>query len=157
MNLRWKVVTWLTIQATELSGFVLLERNWRYEISDYQHMEVGSLGHKYYHLIASGQIEYKANLIKHDMKHIILGYDMTIKNELNIVAFLLGNKSANKISTIYLMTCLLLVPDYFLKLKKHYSRGKKAHRIRNYNLSDFVELNLKTIRKTLNISEYDAK
>ncbi|MFK8044682.1 MAG: hypothetical protein AB8B72_04255 [Crocinitomicaceae bacterium] len=154
MNRRWKIVTWLTIQATEISGFVLRERNWKYRVEDYKKMKVGSLGWKYHKLVLSGTIQFKANLIKHDMKHIILGYDMTIKNELNIVAFLLGNKSANKVSTLYLITCLLFVPEYFTKLRKHYKRGQIAHRIKDYNLSNFVEMDLKSIQKTLNIPEF---
>ncbi len=149
--MRWKFVTWLTIQATELSGLVLRERDWPYDLSDYGKMKKGSLGFKYYQCINSKKIEYKAKLIKHDMKHLILGYDMTIKDELNIVAFLLGNKSANKVSIFYLLICLLIVPEYIPKLTKHYKRGKAAQRLKNYNLSVFVEQDLIIIRDKLNI------
>lgn len=150
---RWKIVTWLTIKATEVSGIVLKERNWPYQIEDYQKMVKDSLGYQYHQCISTNKIEYKANLIKHDMKHLILGYDMTIRNELNIVAFLLGNKSANKVSLIYLMTCLVFVPEYIPKLKTHYKRGQNAKRLNDFNLSDFVEKELNGIRLTLEIDD----
>ena len=149
--IRWKIVTWLTIQATEISGLVLKERNWPFQPSDYSKMHKTSLGYHNHICISSQKIEYKANLIKHDMKHIILGYDMTIKNELNIVAFLIGNKSANKVSIFYLIVCLMFVPDYLPKLRKHYNRGKTAKRLKNYDLSIFVTQDLQETRNHLNI------
>lgn len=152
MNVRWKIVTWLTIQATEISGLVLKDRHWPYRLNEYKNMDRNSLGFKYHQCISSKKIEYKANLIKHDMKHIILGYDMTIKNELNIVAFLLGNKSANKVSKLYLIICLLFVPEYITKLKKHYNRGQIAKRFKDFDLSTFVIQDLRSIQNQLNIT-----
>lgn len=150
--MRWKIATWLTIQATELSGFFLSNRPWPYALTDYEHLPKNTLGYHYHTCIAEHQIEYKPNLIKHDMKHIILGYDMTIQNELNIVAFLIGNNSYNKFGVIYLIVCLLIVPEYSVKLIKHYKRGKAANRLKDYNIESFVETDLIKIRKLLNIN-----
>jgi ubiquinone biosynthesis protein Coq4 len=150
--MRWQLVTWLTIQATELSDILLKNRNWKYKLSDYQRMAKGTLGHTYWQYIHDNQIEYKPNLIKHDMKHIILGYEMKMPAELDIVAFLVGNKSYNKVAVVYLLVCLLIVPEYALKLKPHYQRGQQARCLRDFDLRDFVEKDLKTIRKHLNIT-----
>ena len=149
--MRWKLVTWLTIQATELSGFLLRNRAWRYDLSDYEKMPGNTLGGQYYLYLKRHQITFKANLVKHDMKHIILGYEMKMPGELDIVAFLIGNKSFNKTGVVYLFICLLIVPEYLPKLRYHYRRGKQAHCLRDYDLSQLVEVDLNTIRKNLNI------
>ncbi|MDX1350438.1 MAG: hypothetical protein R3279_09335 [Putridiphycobacter sp.] len=150
--MRWRLVTWLTIQATELSGYLLAERNWKYVLADYQTMPTNSVGRLYYNCIEAKTIEYKPNLVKHDMKHIILGYNMDIKNELNIIAFLIGNKSHNKVGLIYLLVCLCIVPEYIPKLRKHYQRGKQSKRLRDFEIDSFVEMNINDVRNTLNIS-----
>lgn len=149
--MRWKLVEWLTIQATELSGKVLKDRAWPYQLEDYQKMKQHTLGWHYNNLLENKVISYKANLVKHDMKHLILGYDMSIENELNIVAFLLGNKSANKLSIVYLIICLLIVPEYTKKLKKHYIRGKNTLRIKDFDLASFATLELPIIHQKINL------
>ena len=150
--MRWKLVTWLTIQATEVSGIVLKDRDWPHKAEDYGLMPKLSVGHQYSKLISSKTIEYKPNLVKHDMKHIILGYDMNIRNELNIVAFLIGNRSSNKVSIFYLIICLLIVPEYLFQLKKHFKRGRSANRLKDYNIASLVEHDLKSVRQILNIN-----
>lgn len=150
--MRWRIATWLTIQATELSGFILKNRAWPYALSDYKHLPKNSLGYHYYTCISEHKIDYKPNLVKHDMKHIILGYDMSIQNELNIVAFLIGNNSYNKFGVIYLLVCLLIVPEHSIKLIKHYKRGKTAKCLKNYQIELFVEADIKKTRKLLNIN-----
>ncbi|MFK8039406.1 MAG: hypothetical protein AB8B74_14020 [Crocinitomicaceae bacterium] len=151
MKIRWKIVTWLTIQATEISDFVLKNRSWPFSLKDYEQMASSSLGYQYHNCISNKTIEYKPNLVKHDLKHIILGYDMTIQNELNIVAFLIGNKSANKVSILYLIVCLFFVPEYTLKLRKHFLRGKTTKRIKDFDLTLFVKQDLDAIRSQLNL------
>ncbi len=149
--MRWKLITWLTIKATELSNLVLKQIVWPYQFEAYQHMSQNSLGYKYQAYLKRHKIEYKPNLIKHDMKHIILGYDMKMPGELEIVAFLIGNKSYNKIGVIYLLICLLIVPEYSLKLVKHYKRGKAAKCLKHYRIDSFVEADLNKTREFLNI------
>lgn len=149
--MRWKFVTWLTIQATELSGHLLSARDWKYSLADYKAMAPNTVGRLYYNFIESKTIAYKPNLIKHDMKHIILGYQMDIKDELNIIAFLLGNKSHNKVGLLYLLTCLMIVPEYIPKLRQPYKRGKQTKRLKDYSICSFVEMDLNEVRKILNL------
>ena len=91
--MRWKLVIWLTVQATNLSNFLLKNRGWKYTFKDYKKMPKNTLGFQYYAYLQKNKLSYKPNLIKHDIKHILLGYEMKMPGEMDIVAFLIGNKS----------------------------------------------------------------
>ncbi|MFD1551060.1 hypothetical protein [Putridiphycobacter roseus] len=149
--MRWKIVEWLTIQATNLSDFLLRNRSWKYQYSDYVDLPKNTIGYHYYAYLRKNKLTYKPNLIKHDIKHILLGYGMKMPGEMEIVAFLIGNKSYNKVGVLYLFTCLLIVPEYLPQLVQHYKRGKNATCLREINLEDIIDKDLTTVRIALNI------
>ncbi|MCG8577044.1 MAG: hypothetical protein MI810_19340 [Flavobacteriales bacterium] len=151
MNWRWKLVNWLTLKATDMSALLLRDRKWNYQLQDFAKMPINSLGRKLYEYLTQNRISYKPNLVRHDVKHILLGYEMKMPDELHIHAFLMGNRSHNLMGTIYVAVCLVFVPEQFFKLKKDYLRGKAAVPFRSVDFRNFLQTDLKLCRKQLNI------
>lgn len=147
--MRWKLIEWLTIQATNLSNILLSSRNWEYSINDFNKMPKNSLGYGLYDYLNKTNLSFKSNLIRHDIKHILLNYEMKMPDELKIHAFLIGNKSYNIMGIIYLVICICIVPEIIPTLIKEYKRGKKAICLKNINLQHYVMIDVDLVRKSL--------
>ncbi|MBI3133390.1 MAG: hypothetical protein HYZ14_01835 [Bacteroidetes bacterium] len=145
--MRWKLVTWLTIKATDLSDWLLRKRNWNHTAADYRRMPENSIGKKLIVYMDENNIPFKPNLVRHDLKHILLGYKMNMPDELRIHAFLIGNRSYNPMAIIYLLTCTLLVPEIIPTLRTDYKRGQKAVCLKQLNLENFVTDDLEKCQK----------
>ena len=150
--MRWRIVSWITVQATRLSGVLIRKREVPYEFYAFSKMPSGSLGLTYYETLKTAKLSFQPNLIRHDLKHILLGYSMDMRDELKIHAFLIGNKSYNPLAIAYLFLCLLIVPEMIPSLKQDYLRGKKTPPIRKINLNDWLFTSLSDCRTELNIS-----
>jgi ubiquinone biosynthesis protein Coq4 len=154
--MRWKIVTWITILATNMSHILVRKRPQPYSFEDYAKMPKGSLGKTYYLYLKAQKIPFKPNLIRHDLKHVLLNYKMNMPDELRIHAFLLGNRSYNPMAIAYLITCLTIVPDFYTKLKKDFARGRKTICLKKVDLQGYVLLDLHKCRTILNISKINT-
>lgn len=152
LNLRWQFINWLSLKATNLSDYMLQSRTWEYTLEDCSKMNKTSLGYSLYSYLTTNNLSFKPNLIRHDMKHILLNYEMKIEDELKLHAFLIGNRSYNIMGIIYLATCLLFVPKTFLELKKDYKKGKSAKKLKHIELQNLATTDLNELRKKLNIT-----
>ena len=151
-TIRWKFVSWLTVNATNLSGLLLRDRKWNYSFSDFARMPPNSLGGTYYRKMLENNIPYNPKLIRHDMKHILLGYEMKMPDELRIHAFQMGNGSYNTLATTYIAICLLIVPEAVAFLRDDYRRGQKVPCLKNVSLEKYLNIDLIECRSKLNIS-----
>ena len=152
LKYRWQFINWLSVKATNLSNLLLQERTWQYNMDDCSKMKTNSLGHSLFKYLDENNFTFEPNLIRHDMKHILLNYEMKIEDELRLHAFLIGNKSYNLMGIVYLLTCLLIVPEMIMKLKKDYKKGKTATTLKHIQLQNYATYDLTTLRQKLNIT-----
>lgn len=149
--MRWKFVKWLTVKATDLSDFLLRKRVWNHTMQDYKNMPENSLGKNLADYMEKNNIPFKPNLVRHDLKHIVLGYEMNMPDELRIHSFLLGNRCYNLMSIAYLMVCVVVVPEIIPTLRKDFKRGRKAKRLREINLEKYLKNDLNECQKLWNL------
>lgn len=148
---RWKIVEWLTIKATDLSGLLLRDRKINLTFTDFCNFPKQSLGRCYYEKLLADNIPFNPRLIRHDLKHILLQYDMKMPDELRIHAFLIGNRSYNWMAIIYLLVCVMIVPESIKELKTDYKRGKKAVKLKSINFLPMLNVELEECQKQFNI------
>lgn len=151
LNYRLKIAEKLTIVATEMSSWILSDRDWNYKLSDFKLMPPNSLGRRYYEYMSLNKISYKPNLIRHDIKHILLSYEMKMPDEMRLHTYLMGNRSFNFLGTIYLAVCLILVPEQLAVIKSDYRKGKLSKRLKGIDLRPYLMLDLNYCRRQLNI------
>jgi len=152
LNFRWRLIEWLSLKATHLSDLLLQNRAWEYTLDDCSKMNKDTLGYSLFSYLDKNNLTFKSKLIRHDMKHILLNYEMKIEDELKLHAFLIGNKSYNLLGIIYLITCSLFVPEVIVKLKVDYKKGKMAEKLKYVDLQNFATSNLNELRNSLNIT-----
>ena len=145
--MRWKLVQWITVKATDLSGILLRKRNWSYSADDYRRMPLNSIGHQLITYMDRHNIPFKPNLVRHDVKHILLGYEMNMPDELRIHAFLLGNRCYNPLAITYLAICTAVVPEVIPTLKKDFVRGRKAVCLRAIPIQDHLRDDLNVCKQ----------
>jgi len=149
--MRWKFVTWLTVKATDMSDWLLRNRNWRLTAEDYRNMPANSMGKKLIEYMDENKIPFKPNLVRHDLKHILLGYKMNMPDELRIHAFLIGNRSYNPMAITYLFICVCIVPEIIPTLRKDFKRGRTAHCLKKIPLEHFIQADVIDCRKRWHI------
>ncbi len=101
-------------------------------------MPKASLGNELYLYLIKHNISFKPNLIRHDIKHILLGYEMDMPDELKIHSFLIGNRSYNTMGILYLIICTAIIPETIPSLILAYKRGKKADCMKRINFYPLV-------------------
>ena len=145
--MRWKLVKWLTIKATDFSNWLLRKRNWKYTADDYRNMPENSAGKRLIEYMDANQIPFKPNLVRHDLKHILLGYQMNMPDELRIHAFLIGNRCYNPMAMAYLFICVAIVPEILPTLWKDFKRGRKSVCLKNIPLENYIQSDLTSCQK----------
>lgn len=81
----------------------------------------------------------------HDLKHVVLEYEMKMEDEIKMQAYLVGNGN-------YTWPCLLFLslglfrPRIWKELFIHYKQGQNSQSIFNLNLEDIMEVSIDEIR-----------
>ena len=148
---RWRLAKKLSVHATNFSGWLLRNRKWQYDEMDYRNLPDGTVGKELINYMDKIGITFKPNLVKHDIKHILTGYQMKTKDEIKIQAFLLGNRCTNWFSVIYLFVNLILLPEIIFEVLKDYKRGTKAIRLRSIHLEGTITKNLNNLKQELRL------
>jgi ubiquinone biosynthesis protein Coq4 len=89
----------------------------------------GSLGNDLYHFLEKRNLPLLKHYARHDLKHVLLGYDTTDEGEACLQSFMLGN---GRISFPVLATVLysfVTMPEHWKKMKQAYRLGKKGNSI----------------------------
>lgn len=148
---RWKLAKKIAVVATNFSYWLLRNRKWKYDESDYRNLPDGTVGKELIKYMDKTGIKFKPNLVKHDIKHIITGYQMKTKDEIRIHAFLVGNKCTNWFSVLYLLLNVMILPELINELLNDYKRGKKATCLRKVNIEELFSKHLSTVQTRLNL------
>jgi len=149
--MRWRIITWITLVSTGLSHIMIRKRKLYYDFYEYKGMPNKSLGKSFSNYVVQAKIPFKQNLIRHDLKHILLGYKMTMQDELRIHAFLVGNRCYNPIAMAYLFICLLIVPESIGGIKNDFYRGRKTPCLKKTNLQKLAQKDLTKCRIELGV------
>ena len=114
-----------------------------------QEMESGTVGKDLAVFLGDKKLELFPHYARHDMKHVILGYDTTEEGEVCLQSFMLGN---GRISFPVLATVLfglVTAPEYWKKMTKAFQRGKHCIPIHAWNWFDLVPKNTHALRNEI--------
>lgn len=72
----------------------------------------------------------------HDMKHIVLGYDMTEADELRMQLYMIGNGNRSLACLLPTMVSIPFYPRLWWEVAYHYQLGKAGKPITHLHLAD---------------------
>ncbi|MDJ0365529.1 hypothetical protein QMK33_10215 [Hymenobacter sp. H14-R3] len=111
-----------------------------------QGLPVGTVGRAVADLLAAHRLQLIPGYENHDLKHVLLGYAMTPDEELNLKAFMLGNGDWS-LASLALSLLLVLTPERWPALWRHYQSGRRAPCLVHWNLTDYASQDLASLRQ----------
>jgi ubiquinone biosynthesis protein Coq4 len=119
-------------------------------MSDLKVCPVGSLGNEAFHFLTQRNIELFHGYEVHDLKHVLLNIEMTIKGEIELEYFELGNGNRSIVVWIVILGGTLIMPEKIKDYFKAYRMGKQSKKLDDLFLEKNLHTPLQTLRTELN-------
>lgn len=110
--------------------------NW--EMERLERLPAGSLGNDLYKFLNQRNLPLLKHYARHDLKHVLLGYDTTDEGEACLQCFMLGN---GRVSFPVLATVLygfFTMPEYWKQMVREYKKGKESLSIHNWKWNEII-------------------
>lgn len=139
MKIREKICCWL-FEKTKIPyvRFVKHRAPWNTTREELKAYPNGSLGNVVGNFLISNNYQFIPQLENHDVYHVITGYNTTVRDEIALQYFFLGNGK----TSLYLfgVICLgaFLFPEYYYHFKTSYNRGKCSTSFYNWDLKTLL-------------------
>lgn len=109
----------------------------------------GTLGNDLYLFLEKRNLPLLPHYVRHDLKHVLLGYDTTDEGEACLQSFMLGN---GRISFPVLATVLysmVTMPEHWKKMKQAYCLGKKGNSIHGWLWNELFPEQTEELRRKI--------
>lgn len=120
-----------------------------YNEAELKALPAGTLGNDLFIFLEQRDLPLLKHYARHDLKHVLLGYDSTEEGEACLQSFMLGN---GRISFPVLATVaysFLTMPEYWNKMKKAFFKGKRCNPIHAWKWNDIMETQTKELRQKM--------
>ena len=112
-------------------------------------MDKGTMGRELIEFIHAKNLELLTHYARHDMKHIVLGFDTTEVGELCLQSFMLGNGRVSFPVLATVLFGLFTAPEYWKKMLASFREGKKCIPIHHWDWFELVPLQTAAIRNMI--------
>ena len=118
---------------------------WELSSADLLNYPSNTLGYKVGLFLSDNGFEFFPKHETHDLFHVILGYGVTVKEEIGLQYLLYGNGKRSLYLYMVMSLGFFLVPEYYRFYKSSYQKGKKQktfyHKInKQYLLEEFINV-----------------
>ncbi|GAA4357362.1 hypothetical protein GCM10023185_22010 [Hymenobacter saemangeumensis] len=120
------------------------------QLSYLQSLPEGTLGRGVADCLQQHQLQLIPQYEDHDLKHVVLGYDMTPEDELKLKAFMLGNGDWS-ITCLGFLAFAVLTPELWPELRRHFHRGRQTHPIRHWRLGEYATERVDRLRQRIGL------
>jgi ubiquinone biosynthesis protein Coq4 len=114
-----------------------------------QSLPLGTLGNDLFIFLKQRNLSLLKHYARHDLKHVLLGYDTTEEGEACLQSFMLGN---GRMSFPVLATVaygFLTMPEYWSKMKNAFLQGKKSSPIHSWKWDDVLKEPTEELRRKI--------
>lgn len=101
-------------------------------------LPAGSLGNDLYLFLEKRDLPLLRHYARHDIKHVLLGYDTTDDGEVCLQSFMLGN---GRISFPVLATVLfgfITMPEHWSKMRAAYRQGRRSTSFHHWEWNELL-------------------
>ncbi|MBN8833338.1 MAG: hypothetical protein J0H76_03050 [Sphingobacteriales bacterium] len=111
-----------------------------YSYEDLQSFPNDTLGKDLYFFLWHKKLDLLPYYAKHDVKHILLGYDTTDDGEVCLQCFMLGNGHLSFPVLATVCYGFVTMPEHWALFKKAWQRGRRANDIRKWEWVSILPL-----------------
>ena len=123
--------------------------NFTYNEDVLQALPRGTLGNDLFIFLKQRNLPLLKHYVRHDLKHVLLGYDTTEEGEACLQSFMFGN---GRISFPVLATVtysFITMPEYWNKMKLAFFKGKKSSPIHSWQWNEMVKEPTEDLRRKI--------
>jgi ubiquinone biosynthesis protein Coq4 len=124
---------------------------WDISIQDFLKLPQDSLGFHYGCFLLKYNFNIQASLEEHDVYHVITNTGISVKDEIDMQFYLLGNGKKSPFVFIVIGTGILFYPFEYQSFYKNFKRGREAHQFYDLDFFKMLSVPLSTIQQTFNI------
>lgn len=116
-------------------------------------LPAGTLGNDMVYYLRGKNLPLLPYYARHDMKHILLGYDTTGEGEVCLQCFMLGNGHLSFPVAATVLYGLATMPEHYDLFKAAWKRGKQCKPLEPINWMALPPLNTQQLIQTINAHE----
>jgi len=123
-----------------------------YSENELQSLPAGTLGNDLFVFLKQRNLPLLKHYARHDLKHVLLGYDTTEEGEACLQSFMFGN---GRISFPVLATVtygFITMPEYWSKMKEAFLQGKKSNSIHAWKWNEILKEPTEELRRKIFIN-----
>jgi hypothetical protein len=145
-GIRWlksiKLTGWTILVLEKFYGSSSLES----KLLHLKTLQNGTVGREIAEMLDSKKYRLIPKFENHDLKHIILDYDMTIKDEILMQAYLVGNGNYT-LPCLFFLSLGLFYPTIWKNLPAEFKQGKATNSIYFLTLDNCMDKSLTDVKK----------
>jgi ubiquinone biosynthesis protein Coq4 len=112
-----------------------------------------TLGNELFHFLTQNHFTYLPHFETHDVKHVLLNYGVSGKEEACMQFFYLGNRHYSMATIISAIASFILLPEYIFSFRKAFLRGRKAKSIGKISLGELLHFKTSELKVRFQIEE----
>ncbi|MBC7866871.1 MAG: hypothetical protein H7X88_04990, partial [Gloeobacteraceae cyanobacterium ES-bin-316] len=154
INIRSKILVYLTHKMA-LPVLKILRKPEVFPFSKQQLMqfEEGSLGKDLVNFIDDKGLELLPYYARHDIKHILFGYDTTDDGEVCLQSFMMGNGHLSFPVVATVLYGYVTMPEHWKKFRMAFTRGSRAVPVSQWKWFEILDTPTEVLQKKIFIPE----
>jgi len=161
MNILQKISRRIIKQSFELSIIVIehfsnMEPYYE-KVNNLRDCSEGTLGKGIAECLDNYDLTLVPKYESHDLKHVLLDYQMTAEGEIRMQAFMLGNRNYTIPCIAILTFGAILLPDLWKTLYSDYKKGRNSIEISKWSIENYSDRNLIELKKELKKPEIEKQ
>ncbi len=109
-------------------------------------LEEGTLGKEIAKCLSANNLSLVPNYESHDLKHVLLDYEMTPLGEIRLQAFMLGNGNWSLPSILIFIYGAVLLPNRWSLFAADFEKGSRTIPIKKWTIEGFANQSLEELR-----------
>ena len=144
----------ILIRLTHNVALPLLKRlrkpnNFSHRKSDLAAFPEGSLGRDLYDFLETKNLPLLGHYARHDLKHVLLGFDTTEEGEVCLQSFMLGNGRVSFPVLATVVYGVLTMPEHWKKMRESFRLGGKCNPFHGWNWNEAVYEQTSSLRNRI--------
>lgn len=107
-------------------------------MDEMKNLPAGSLGNDLYHFLDQRKLPLLKHYARHDLKHVLLGYDTTDEGEACLQCFMLGNGRVSFPVLATIIYSFATMPEYWRKMREAYRLGRRCSPFHHWKWNELM-------------------
>ena len=148
IKIREAILVFLTHKiALPMLKLVRRPNEFTYNENELQSLPAGTLGNDLFVFLKQRNLPLLKHYARHDLKHVLLGYDTTEEGEACLQSFMLGNGRVSFPVLATVAYSFFTMPEYWHKMKMAFLQGKKSNPIHLWQWNDILKEPTEELRR----------